>query len=100
MIRAGCFAAGLLLSSTVAQAQKPEHAKGGKHEAGTEAASTATGIFTSAERRTISDYFAHHPYTPKPLPPRSGAEITVVGDKVVLVGVDGVVGGLLESLFH
>ena len=69
MIRAGCFAAGLLLSSTVAQAQKPEQAKGGKHEAGTEAASTATGIFTSAERRTISDYFAHHPYTPKPLPP-------------------------------
>ena len=81
-------------------------------------ATVSVSIFSSAEKRAISDYYAKHPSGAKPLPPgiakprlpadaqkslpprKDGTEIAIFGDKVVLLEASGLVVDILDDILH
>ena len=95
-------------------------------------ATVSVSIFSTAEKRAITDYYTRHPAGAKPLPPgiaknlrrgkplppgiaknrlpadaqkslpprRDGTEITIFGDKVVLLEASGLVVDILDGILH
>ena len=93
-------------------------------------ATVSVKVFSSDEKRTMTDYFARHPANTKPLPPgiaknlargkplppgiaktrlpadamqalpprRDGAEITIFGDRIVLLEASGLVVDVLAGI--
>ena len=95
-------------------------------------ATISASVFSSAEKKAITDYYAKHPAGAKPLPPgiaknlsrgkplppgiaktrlpadalksvpprKDGSEITIFGDKVVLLQASGLVVDILEGVLR
>jgi hypothetical protein len=93
-------------------------------------ATVSVSVFSSAEKRALTDYYAKHPAGAKPLPPgiaknlargkplppgiaktrlpvdakqalpprRDGAEITIFGDRIVLLEASGLVVDVLAGI--
>lgn len=95
-------------------------------------ATVSVSVFSSAEKRALTDYYAKHPATAKPLPPgiaknlgrgkplppgiaktrlpadaqkslparKDGSEITIFGDKIVLLEASGLVVDILSDILR
>ncbi|MDH5282778.1 MAG: hypothetical protein OEW80_02735 [Gemmatimonadota bacterium] len=95
-------------------------------------ASVSVSVFSTAEKRALTDYYAKHPAGAKPLPPgiarnlgrgkplppgiaktrlpadaqkslpprEDGAQITIFGDKIVLLEASGLVVDILSDILR
>jgi hypothetical protein len=97
MVRTATLAFAVMLVSLVVAPRAGEAQGRGK---GKRAQASAPAGFTAAERDLVVRYYADHPDGGKRLPPRVGFEVSIVGDRVVLLDAQGLVVDLFVNVFR